>query len=431
MDTHVDIVVVGAGGGGAVLGLLLTQRGLRSLVLERAVGPPEGIRGEIVQPNGQKILDDVGLLHHLPKEAVRPVRHVHFRQIGGKRLCSIDYDELPPPYNRALVTVSHAVHRAVLEALETRNPGGVWYGASFTNVLKRGDTVVGVEADVQGKPVRVSANVVVGADGPFSKVREVLGIPARLHRYPESYLVAVLDCPERLEEAQYFLGKKEILGIFPAAGEKVYLLYMVQSGSMQEVHAAGVETLQRRWSAVCPELEGTFKGLTNWERTAYLPTGRARAQTWVTDGAVIIGDAAHGMNPHVSQGRMQAMVDAVALADVLPSCFAEDDFSAARLKRYEHRRRPMVEMLQRLADEEVFFWNTGNPIVAMLRNRVFSTLDRNRRLKYQVLTATAGLRDAPPFGIMDRLQAAGFWPDPRADQRPPHVRAQNHGKGSF
>ena len=431
MDTHVDIVVVGAGGGGAVLGLLLTQRGIRSLVLERAAGPPQGIRGEIVQPNGQKILDDVGLLHQLPKEAVRPVRHFHFRQIGGKRLCSIDYDELPPPYNRALVTVSHAVHHAVLEALEKQNPGGLWYGASFTNVIKRGDAVVGVEADVQGKPVRISAKVVVGADGPFSKVREAIGIPARLHRYPESYLVAVLERPEGLEEAQYFLGKKEIFGIFPAAAEHVYLVYMVQSGSMQEVYAAGVETLHRRWSAICPELEGTFKGLTNWEQTAYLPTGRARAQTWVTDGAVIIGDAAHGMNPHVSQGRMQAMVDAVALADVLPSCLAEDDFSAAKLKRYEHRRRPMVEMLQRLADEEVFFWNTGNPIVAMLRNRVFSTLDRNRRLKYHVLTATAGLRDTPPFGIMDRLQAAGFWPDPRADQPPPHVRAQNHEKGSF
>ena len=431
MDTHVDIVVVGAGGGGAVLGLLLTQRGIRSLVLERAAGPPQGIRGEILQPNGQKILDDVGLLHHMPKEAVRPVRHFHFRKIGGKRLCSIDYDELPPPYNRALVTVSHAVHHAVLEALEQQNPGGLWYGASFTNVLKRGDAVVGVEADVRGKPVRISANVVVGADGPFSKVREAIGIPARLHQYPESYLVAVLECPERLEEAQYFLGKKEIFGIFPAAGEKVYLVYMVQSGSMQEVRAARVETLHRRWSAICPELEGTFKGLTNWEQTAYLPTGRARAQTWVTDGAVIIGDAAHGMNPHVSQGRMQAMVDAVALADVLPSCFAEDDFSAAKLKGYEQRRRPMVEMLQRLADEEVFFWNTGNPVVAMLRNRVFSTLDRNRRLKYHVLTATAGLRDTPPFGIMDRLQAVGFWPDPRADQRPPHVRAQNHEKGAF
>ncbi len=75
-------------------------------------------------------------------------------------------------------------------------------------------------------------------------------------------------------------------------------------------------------------------------------------------------------------------------------------------------------MLQRLADEEVFFWNTGNPLFSSLRDRVFQTLDRNRRLQYQVLTATAGLRETPPFGWLDRLQAGGFWPDPRADQIP-------------
>lgn len=421
MDIHVDIVVVGAGGGGAVLGLLLARKGIRTLVLEQAPGPPQGIRGEILQPNGQKILDDLGLLHQLPKEAVRPVRHFHFRCIGGGRLCSIDYGELPPPYNSALVTLPHVAHRTVLEALEKQNPGGLWYGASFTNVLKRGDTIVGVEADMQGKPARISAKVVVGADGPLSKVREALGIPTQLHRYPESYLVAILDCPERLDEAQYFLGKKEILGVFPAAEEKVYLVYMIHAGTMKEVQTIGVETLRSRWSAICPELSGTFKGFTSWDQTAYMPTGRARAKTWVTDGAVIMGDAAHGMNPHASQGRMQAMVDAVALAELLPSCVADEDCSAAKLKQYETQRRPTVEMLQRLADEEVFFWNTGNPLLAMLRNRVFRTLDRNRRLKYRVLTATAGLRDTAPFGIMDRLQAVGFWPDPRADQRPPHV----------
>jgi len=47
-----------------------------------------------------------------------------------------------------------------------------------------------------------------------------------------------------------------------------------------------------------------------------------RTPTWVADGAVLIGDAAHAMNPHASQGRMQAMVDAMALSDLLPGCLA-------------------------------------------------------------------------------------------------------------
>jgi 2-polyprenyl-6-methoxyphenol hydroxylase-like FAD-dependent oxidoreductase len=141
----------------------------------------------------------------------------------------------------------------------------------------------------------------------------------------------------------------------------------------------------------------------------------------VADGAALIGDAAHAMNPHASQGRMQAMTDAMTLADLIPVCLQRGDFSAPALRPYEQARRPQVVMLQRLADEQVLFWNTGNPVLAFLRDRVFRTLDRNRRLRYQVLCATAGLRDTAPFGPVDRLIAAGLLPDPHADLIPSHA----------
>src|SRR5687767_6732653 len=99
-----DVAIVGAGGGGAVLALALAQRGIRSVVLERAPEPPTGLRGEILQPNGQHVLDRLGLLGKLPGEARRAVRKFHFFGASGRRLCTIDYGELPPPYNRALVT---------------------------------------------------------------------------------------------------------------------------------------------------------------------------------------------------------------------------------------------------------------------------------------------------------------------------------------
>jgi monooxygenase len=422
MDIQTDVVIVGAGGGGAILGLLLAQQGLKTLVLEQSPGPPTGLRGEILQPNGQQILDRLHLLDKLPKEAVNPVRKFHFRQVGGKRLCTIDYDLLPQPYNRALVTLPNTVHHTVLEELETQNPEGLWYGTSFTSLIQEGQKVEGVVAETQGKSVRISAKVVVGADGPFSRVREKLGISTQLHRYKESYLISNLQCPEQLKESQYFLGEKEILGVFPAAGDQVYVFFMIASDALKTVKEQGLETLQRKWQAIYPDLGQTFAGLHDWNQTAFMGTGRARAKTWVADGAVLIGDAAHGMNPHASQGRMQAMVDAVALADVLANCFSQEQFSAQALKVFETQRRPQVEMLQRLADEEVLFWNTANPVLAWLRNRVFSTIDNNRRLQYQVLTATAGLRKTPPFGMIDRLQAAGFLPDPRANQLPSHAR---------
>jgi len=316
----------------------------------------------------------------------------------------------------------HVVHHSILDALHRENPEGLRYGATFRSLLRNGKGITGAKADIGGTPVTIGAQVVVGADGPFSQVRGALGIPTALHRYRDSYLVAMLESPAQLEEAQYYVGKKTILGIFPAAGQKVYAFYMVSSDSLAQLKADGVSALREKWKTIAPDLDSLFDSLRDWDQTAYMGTGRVRAQTWVHDGAVVMGDAAHGMNPHASQGRMQAMVDAVALAEVLDGCHRTGNWSASVLKEFETQRRPQVTMLQRLADEEVFFWNTGNPLLGMLRDRVFSTMDKNPRLQYQVLTATAGLRTTSPFGWMDRFQAAGLLPDPRSQYIPDHAQ---------
>ena len=413
-----DVVVVGAGGGGAVLGLALARKGVRTLVLEQAPGPPSGLRGEILQPNGQQILDRLGLLQTLPGEAVHSIRLFHFRRAGGERLCTVDYGMLPPPYNRAVVTLPNVVHHAVLRALESEAHGELRYRTAFKALIKKNGRIVGLEAECDGRSVRVDAKLVVGADGAFSKVRDALAIPARLHLYREAYLIAILDGTEELTEAHYYVGRRTILGLFPAAGRKVYLFSMIPAGSMPALKTAGLAALRARWKEIAPDMAGVFDSLAGWEQTAYMPTGRVTARRWVADGAALIGDAAHAMNPHASQGRMQAMMDAMTLADLVPGCLERQDFSATALLPYERGRRSQVDMLQRLADEQVLFWNTGNPILGYLRNRVFRTLDRNRRLRYQVLCATAGLRETAPFGPVDRLIAAGLLPDLHADLLP-------------
>lgn len=412
MVEETDIAVVGAGGGGAVLALALAQKGIKTIVLEQTPGPPQGLRGEILQPNGQQVLDRLGLLNKLPVSSTRTVHQFHFCRVGGQRLCTIDYRDLPPPYNQAVVTLPNVAHHAIVDAVEREPSVSLRYRATFTGLLREKGRVVGLTAKQGDQERTIKAKVVVGADGAFSKVREALQIPADLYLYPQGYLIALLDAAIPMGEAKYFVGKRTILGLFPAAGDKVYAFYMIKTGSYDQVKAQGLSSLQNAWIAIDPSSEPIFRTLIDWKQTAFLPTGRVRTPTWVADGAVLVGDAAHAMNPHASQGRMQAMVDAMTLADLLPECLATNDYSAAILKRYEESRRPHVAMLQKLADEQVLFWNTANPLIGFLRDRVFSTLDRNARLRYRVLSTTAGLRKDPPFGMLDRLMAAGFLPDP-------------------
>jgi monooxygenase len=411
MIEQTDVAIVGAGGGGAVLALALAQKGIKTIVVDHAPGPPKGVRGEILQPNGQQVLDRLGVLSSLPSDATRSIRHFHFCRAGGRRLCSIDYGDLPAPYNRAIVTLPNVAHHAIVDAVSKQPSVSLRYGTSFTHLVREQNRVVGLATEGPDGPRTIKANLVVGADGVFSKVREALNVPADLHLYPEGYLIAIVESDEQVSESFYYVGHKQILGLFPATGSKVYLFYMIPSGSYEALKQRGVSALQETWGEIAPQFRNVFRNLRDWNQTAYMPTGRVRTPTWVADGAVLIGDAVHAMNPHASQGRMQAMVDAMVLADVVASCLADGDWSAQRLRLYENARRPHVTMLQRLADQQVFYWNTGNPIIAFLRDRVFQTLDRNSRLRYQVLSTTAGLRKAAPFSLTDRLIAAGFLPD--------------------
>ena len=420
MTEDTDVVVVGAGGGGAVLALALAKQGIRTVVLDQATGPPKGLRGEILQPNGQRVLDRLGVLQSLPADATRSVRLFHFCRAGGTRLCSIDYGDLPAPYNRAIVTLPNVAHHAIVAAVQQHTSVTLRYGTSFTGLLHDGHQVVGVSTQGPDGAHTVRAKIVVGADGAFSKVREALKIPADLYLYPDGYLIAILESEEPVSESFYYVGHRTILGIFPATGNKTYLFYMIPKDSMEAVKQRGITALQQTWSQIAPQFSRLFRCLNDWGQTAYMPTGRIRTPTWVADGAVLIGDAAHAMNPHASQGRMQAMVDAMALADLLPGCLSDQNYSAERLKEFERARRPQVTMLQQLADQQVFYWNTDNPVVAFLRDRVFQTLDRNARLRYQVLSTTAGLRTMPPFNLVDRVIAAGFLPDIRTHERSPH-----------
>jgi 2-polyprenyl-6-methoxyphenol hydroxylase-like FAD-dependent oxidoreductase len=411
MTEQTDVVVVGAGGGGAVLALALAQKGIKTIVLDQAQGPPTGLRGEILQPNGQQILDRLGVLPALPADATRAVRMFHFCRAGGRRLCSIDYGDLPAPYNRAIVTMPNVAHHAIVDAVNKQPSVSLRYGTSFTNLLREGNRMVGLKAQGPHGSGTIIAKLIVGADGAFSKVRTALNIPADLHLYPDGYLIAIVESAEPLSESFYYVGHKQILGLFPTTGNKVYLFYMIPSGSYDTIKQQGITALRQSWADIAPQFARLFQNLTDWNQTAYMPTGRVRTPTWVAEGAVLIGDAAHAMNPHASQGRMQAMVDAMALADVITSCVTDGDWSARRLRAYESARRPQVTMLQRLADQQVFYWNTGNPLIAFLRDRVFQTLDRNARLRYQVLSTTAGLRKTAPFSLTDRMIAAGFLPD--------------------
>jgi len=407
---RVDIVIVGGGMGGGVLAFLAAARGRQVIVLDRHHdGLHTAPRGELIQPNGLRIFDRLGLLDGLEHEDVARIQRFHFHRMGRSRLVTIDYAQLPAPFNYTLNGRPVAVMRPLLRRLADEPNVQLRWGHEFVNVVREHGRVVGVEARAGDRSYRIEAAVVIGADGPGSPVRRALGLPAKITTYRDGYLTMILPRPTGFgDDGRYYVGRREILGVFPSGAESIYLFYLSPTGQRKALEARGLDAFKAVLAAIDLDLAPSLRDLTAWAQVGWRPCIKVVASRWVDDGAALLGDAAHAFNPHVAQGRNQALEDAVALDTVLESCFQAQRFDRAALAPYETTRRAKVEVLQGLGDEMTLFWNTGNPFTGLIRDRVFATLDRKDDLRLKMLELVAGL-SYRPYTMWDRIRAIG-WP---------------------
>ncbi|MFQ5580956.1 MAG: FAD-dependent oxidoreductase [Nitrospiria bacterium] len=409
MSKKFDLLVVGAGMGGLVLALLMARKGLRVAVLDRDAYPVPLPRGEILQPNGLKILAQLGLLQDLQKTDVHLNKQVHFQTISGAHLCTIDYARLPRPYPYALVLLPAVLHRILLDAVEEDPMIETYWRTSFHDVLWNDAQVIGVEATQSEKSVRFDCPMIVGADGAGSRVRAVFQSPYRAQAYDDGYITMVVDRPAGFQEdSRYYLGQGVIFGAFPVSSRKVYLFYLMPIQRLETAKAQGVGCLKSEMLSLHPEIEAMFRDplqeIETWEQTAYMRCFRVACDSWVVSGGALLGDAAHAMNPHVAQGRNAAMADALALSGVLETCFNQGDFSKKTLVQYEQARRGEVDTLQAFGDEMVYFWNSPSPVLCWLRDRVFKKVQRSPHLHDKLLQTVSGVK-MMPFNWIDRLSA--------------------------
>ena len=408
-----DLLIVGAGAGGLVLALILGRKGFRVTVIDRQPGPVSFPRGEIIQPNGLKVLDRLGLLSELLTQDVYQSQEVRFYQAAGRPLCTVDYRALADSYPYALVLLPGVLQKLLLEKAAQCPEIEILWDAGFQSLLWKKGQVAGATVAHQGGEVNLYAPMVIGADGVRSRVRDGFKVRCRVHVYRDGYLTAVVDRPSGFQsELRYYLGKGTIFGAFPVSKGKLYFFYMTPSGRLEPLRARGVDQFKNDLISLNPEVQafmrGPLKELASWEEISFMRCFRVRCDRWTVDGGALLGDAAHAMNPHVAQGRNSAMEDGRVLAEVLESCFQKGDFSHRALFPYEALRRPEVETLQRLGDEMAWLWNTGWPPLVWVRDRIFRTLHHHKELRNKILTTVAGVK-MQPFDFYDRWQALNLW----------------------
>lgn len=104
---QVDVVVAGAGIAGLALAAALAREGVSATVLDAGPGILPVPRGLVLQPNGLRVLAELGVLEHLHAAGAQTVRAVRFHASGGRFLVTADYALLDPPWNHCLACLAH------------------------------------------------------------------------------------------------------------------------------------------------------------------------------------------------------------------------------------------------------------------------------------------------------------------------------------
>lgn len=348
---RIRIAVVGAGIAGLTIAAALVRSGLRCDVFEQTRLLGEVGAGVQLAPNAARLLHRLGMGERFREVAVRPraieMRRWEDNSVLRRTPLDPECEQLfGAPYYTVLRT---DLHRGLLERLPE---GIVHLGLHCTEVVERAGDVALQFADGSS----TTADVVIGADGIHSRVRERLVRDEP--RYSGQSIYRALVATDRLA----FLCKEPKVVLWLGPGRHC-VCYPVAGGQQISLAATVPDP---RWGAESWSAQGRTRDLAE----AYLgwhPEVRAVASApetigrwalhdreplhrWSTDRITLVGDAAHPMLPFLAQGANQAIEDAVALSVCLRDARrGEASQIAAALARYEQAREPRTSEVHRMS----------------------------------------------------------------------------------
>lgn len=228
---------------------------------------------------------------------------------------------------------------------------------------------------------RISARLLVGADGARSWLRRQAGIAVDEEDYGQSGVVANFETerPHRGIAYQWF-RKDGVLAWLPLPGRRISIVWSSRNADVPDRLAMPGETFARRVAEAGGHVLGALRPITP---QAAFPLKRRRAREWVRPGLALVGDAAHTVHPLAGQGVNLGFRDCRALAHALSGGGNPGDIS--RLQAYALRRVEDVASMQFATGGLKGLFNNDAALLEWMRNTGLSLTDRQEWLKQALM----------------------------------------------
>ena len=392
-----DCCVVGGGPAGVMLSLLLARWGVRVMLLEAHWDFDREFRGNTINPSALEILAHLGLARGILGLGHAKIRKFTL-QAGGRREAFADFSRLRTPYPYVLMLPQARLLEFVVAEARRYPNFRLVMGARVKELVTEGGMVRGVRYRGADGTHEVRAQLTVGTDGRFSRLRKLARADATTGSSPMD--VFWFNLPRRARDpegagAVFRFGRGSLLVLMDHY-DYWQVGYIIPKGYYPRLKEKGISALRDSVATLAPELADRVAGLRDWGQGSLLSVESDLLRRWYMPGLLLLGDAAHVISPVGGVGINLAIQDAVVAANVLAGPLSKGKVRVRHLRAVQRRREWAVRLVQgaqELAQRHVV-------ADALHADEPFE-LSRLLRL----LLCTPVLRDVPA-----RLIAYGAWP---------------------
>lgn len=383
--------IVGGGPGGAVLSLLLARQGIPVMLLEAHKDFDRDFRGDTIHPSVMEIMDELDLADRLLQLRHTKTRHLISMTADGP-VTFADFSRLKTRYPYIMM-LPQVQFLEFITAEAKRYPHfQLVMGANVQELIEEDGIIRGVRYRGHGGWHEVRAHLTVGADGRFSRTRQLAGMQPIKTAPPMDILWFRL--PRRPEEPEDGMGRfgRGRLVVLTNRFEYWQVGYLIPKGNYQQLHAAGIEAFRQSVAEVMPELADRVEHLKDWKQVSLLTVESSRLSRWYRPGLLLIGDAAHVMSPVGGVGINYAIQDAVVAANVLSGPLKAGQLRLRHLAAVQRQRELPTRIIQGFQ--------------SLLQQQIIAkALKSSKPFKPPSFMHLPILRDLPA-----RLMAFGVWP---------------------
>ena len=341
-----ECCIAGGGPAGMMLGFLLARAGIDVLVLEKHADFLRDFRGDTVHPSTLETMHELGLLEEFLKRPHQEISQVR-AQIGAEPTLLGNMSYLRTRC-RFMVLMPQWDFLNFLAEQGRRYPTfHLRMQAEVTGLIEENGKVVGIRGKTPGGSIEVRADLVIGADGRNSLVRDRAGLTV------ESIGASMDSLQVRLSKHAtdpnlFVYSDRGKTMVTIDRGDYWHCGFAVPKGTAEKMQARGIEGFRESIVELAPFLRDRVKELRDWNDVKLLTVSSDRLREWYRPGLVCIGDAAHAMSPVGGVGINLAIQDAVASANILPAPLRQGAVSVDHLAKIQRRRSFPTRLTQRM-----------------------------------------------------------------------------------